>query len=445
MATVALLFYALVGRTHGVRRHSAAGKLPAAHGTALLEGASSSDFPIALALTGGLLTPHGHQKPGRHVAPLKARPAQFGVVVPPTEPIFLPISVGIAREADAAVQDALYGEKPQDEDEWDEDVWVDPRTTIPAFWPETWREWMMGGVQPIPSNDRHMRKYRAGLWRTRTGTVYQIAPRSKSEWAYWRNEVDVVKRFRSPHFPLVLADTEVEEQDGQRSVLLCRDNGANYFGTLGDLIAQDDGAHTLPMDSKVKLMLDVLSAVGHLAELGYAHSHISPESVLVSGNCSQPQTCRGMLDVFGYAVKLNRDAHVVSPRQNEVEAPRQYISPELAIDGSLGARHDVWSLGIMFYELLLSGILPLGMYRTFDTDEDFLAYVGNHLDIAKDHDFLEFSQEHAALASVLEHMLERDPEERWSASQASKELEHVARTFPRLEALLKPESENDKS
>lgn len=84
-----------------------------------------------------------------------------------------------------------------------------------------------------------------------------------------------------------------------------------------------------------------------------------------------------------------------------LEAQRQYMSPELALDWSAGSCHDVWSLGIMFYELLLSGVLPLGMYRTFDTDEDFLAYVANHLDISVDHDFLDFSREHRASAEYL--------------------------------------------
>jgi hypothetical protein len=116
-------------------------------------------------------------------------------------------------------------------------------------------------------------------------------------------------------------------------------------------------AHPLGFDQKVEILRKVTLAVGILNEHQIIHRDLKPGNILV-GPDLEPK----LLD-FGLAL------HVVASEARltlagEVMGTPEYFSPEQArADAPLDARSDVFSLGVIFYELL-TGVLPFRAQST---------------------------------------------------------------------------------
>ncbi len=110
-------------------------------------------------------------------------------------------------------------------------------------------------------------------------------------------------------------------------------------------------ARALRLPQRMELFRKVVLAVEFLHQHGLVHRDLKPANVLV-GSDLQPK----VLD-FGLALHLD-DAERQLTRPGEVLGTPDYFSPEQAqAGGSLNARSDIFSLGVILYELL-TGSLP---------------------------------------------------------------------------------------
>lgn len=98
----------------------------------------------------------------------------------------------------------------------------------------------------------------------------------------------------------------------------------------------------------VSIMLQLVSAMSHAHHNGIVHRDIKPQNVLMNGEEDVKITD------FGIAMALNSTAHT---KTNSVLGTVHYLSPEQARGGMATKRSDIYSLGIVFYELL-TGELP---------------------------------------------------------------------------------------
>ena len=118
----------------------------------------------------------------------------------------------------------------------------------------------------------------------------------------------------------------------------------------------------LPVDDAIKIMTQVLTAVGYAHKQGVIHRDLKPSNVMVMAHGEAKVTDFGIAKVLG-ASKLTRtgttmgSAHYISPEQ--------ILNPEM-----VDARSDIYSLGCVFYEIL-SGQPPFGEKDTEGTDNDF--------------------------------------------------------------------------
>jgi len=109
----------------------------------------------------------------------------------------------------------------------------------------------------------------------------------------------------------------------------------------------------LPLDFAVTVTTQVCSALEEAHNLGIVHRDIKPENIIAN------QTTAGwhikVLD-FGIA-KLYNQADIGLTQDGNAMGTPQYMSPEQCMGENLDARSDVYSVGIVLYEML-TGTVP---------------------------------------------------------------------------------------
>lgn len=116
--------------------------------------------------------------------------------------------------------------------------------------------------------------------------------------------------------------------------------------TLKDLILDQGPLH---WDLAVPLMIQIGLALEHAHKRGIIHRDMKPQNVLVS-----PQMVAKVTD-FGIARASN--ANTITLTGGVAFGSVHYFSPEQARGGNVTERSDLYSLGIMLYEML-TGELP---------------------------------------------------------------------------------------
>ncbi|MFF9770341.1 protein kinase [Streptomyces sp. NPDC014636] len=124
---------------------------------------------------------------------------------------------------------------------------------------------------------------------------------------------------------------------------------------LGSVLEEDMRQYgAMPADKALKITADVLAALEISHEMGLVHRDIKPGNVMT--------TKRGVVKVMDFGIARAMQSGVTSMTQTGmVVGTPQYLSPEQALGRSVDARSDLYSVGIMLFQLV-TGRLP------FDAD-----------------------------------------------------------------------------
>jgi serine/threonine-protein kinase len=125
----------------------------------------------------------------------------------------------------------------------------------------------------------------------------------------------------------------------------------------GELLCDVTNRHRqLPLDLTVRYIADIAAGLQVAHALGIVHRDLKPENIMISRNADGTE--RAIVMDFGLA----KERHV-SPEIKKLTATGivlgtpEFMSPEQLRGKGLDARTDVYSLGLMAYEML-SGKLP---------------------------------------------------------------------------------------
>lgn len=165
-------------------------------------------------------------------------------------------------------------------------------------------------------------------------------------------------------------------------------------------------------EEALRVTKEIANALDHAHEKGYIHRDIKPENILFRADNS------AVLSDFGVAkgiVGVSRMTHV-----GTVVGTPHYMSPEQTRGQTVDSRSDLYSLGVLFFEML-TGFLP---YQGEDTVTIALKHISAPIP--------KLPPQYQAYQKMLEKFLAKDPHQRFQSgqevSEAIDQVEAAART-----------------
>ncbi|WP_129295371.1 protein kinase domain-containing protein [Streptomyces lydicus] len=162
----------------------------------------------------------------------------------------------------------------------------------------------------------------------------------------------------------------------------------------------------MPTEKALKITADVLAALEVSHEMSLVHRDIKPGNVMLNK--------RGVVKVMDFGIARAMQSGVTSMTQTGmVVGTPQYLSPEQALGRAVDARSDLYSVGIMLFELL-TGQLP------FDADSP-LAIAYAHVQEEPPVPSSINSSLPPAVDALVARALKKNPNERFPTSEAMRD------------------------
>ena len=205
-------------------------------------------------------------------------------------------------------------------------------------------------------------------------------------------EAQAASRMSHPNI-VNLLDVGVEE-DGTRYLVMEYVQGK----TLKRFI-QESGA--LRPEIAAQIIIRVLAALQHAHQNGVVHRDIKPQNILIDKE--------GTVKVADFGIARMANAQTVSQTDESVMGSVYYFSPEQARGAAVDARSDIYSVGVVFYEML-TGKVPF----TGDTP---VAIAMQHLQTAPIPPAEVNLSVSSALDFVVLHAMEKKPRRRYQTAE----------------------------
>ncbi len=162
------------------------------------------------------------------------------------------------------------------------------------------------------------------------------------------NDEEFIRRFRreaqsatSLNHPNIVNIYDVGEEDDLYYIVMEHVDGQ----TLKQYILQNS---SLQVEKTINIMRQLTSAISHAHQNHIVHRDIKPHNILIDAN--------GTVKITDFGIAMALSATSIT-QTNSVLGSVHYLSPEQARGGMANKKSDIYSLGIVMFELL-TGRLP---------------------------------------------------------------------------------------
>jgi len=157
----------------------------------------------------------------------------------------------------------------------------------------------------------------------------------------FRREGEALRQLRHPN---IVGFVDMFPYEGQHVIVM------EYVpaGSLHGLVKREG---PLPLDRARRLALELCDALTRAHHLNVIHRDIKPENILIADDGTPKLTDFGLARLIGEGTRLTGTGTLLGTPY--------YMSPEAWEGRPLDAQADIWSLGVVLYEVL-TGQVPFG-------------------------------------------------------------------------------------
>lgn len=205
-------------------------------------------------------------------------------------------------------------------------------------------------------------------------------------------------------------------------------------GTLDDILAKYKAqGGPMPLEETADILDKIASGLDYAHKRGLIHRDIKPANILISDD-GEP-----IIADFGI-VKLLDEAAVLTQTGGVVGSPR-YLPPEQASQKEIDKRSDIYSLGIVLYQMV-TGEVPF--------DGDLISVMMQHVNQLPENPVTINPDLSYGTANVILKALEKDPNDRYDsvgemAKAFRKSLKWAASSAPAVKGEPTPQAETKTS
>jgi eukaryotic-like serine/threonine-protein kinase len=218
----------------------------------------------------------------------------------------------------------------------------------------------------------------------------------------YNEDEDFVERFKREarsvaqlQHPNIVTVIDRGQEDGRQYIVFEYIDGEN----LKELVVRQG---RLDVRKALEIALEVARGLGFAHDHGLVHRDVKPQNVLLNGDGGAKVTD------FGIARSLDVERGVT--QTGTVLGTSNYIAPEQASGQAVDAHTDVYSLGIVLYEML-TGELPF-------PGENFVAVAMKHIQEPSPSVLDKRGDVPLRVAEMIDRALEKDPEQRFPTMDA---------------------------
>ena len=179
-----------------------------------------------------------------------------------------------------------------------------------------------------------------GIWNRTTKVAVKTLKPGTMETSEFLEEAEVMKKFRHPNITQLYAVCTKEEPIYIITELM-------KHGSLLEYLRGD--GHSLKLSQLIDMGAQVASGMAYLEEKNYIHRNLAARNILVGENL----ICK--VADFGIARVIDEDIEEPCARKFP---PIKWTAPEAELYSRFTIKSDVWSFGILLYELITYGCSP---------------------------------------------------------------------------------------